>query len=122
VELFDNRLVSVWETPWSAVAYMNHVYGRKDVYGAHLWRGDRASPVLSMDENFVRHAETIKPFRPDPAGGVRIPWANILPFVSQADGSLRLVTHIIVPSGATVEVPQSKGQPRLEFRWPPPPP
>jgi hypothetical protein len=102
--LFDRARYGVFETPWSAHAAIQFAYGRNDV-GATSYNPWLPPPRMPLDKPGPDGARWTRGlsrqqtalFPPDPDGGLRIPWANMVPFVTEPPrqgNELRLVRRV----------------------------
>jgi hypothetical protein len=101
--LFDRARYGVFETPWSAHAAIRLAYRRDDLGATSYnpWSPPPRTPVDKPGADGVRWTrglsrEMEKLFPADPEGGVRIAWANMVPFVTDDDGQLRLIRRVDV--------------------------
>ncbi len=101
--LFDRSRYGVFETPWSAHAAVQHEYRRDDIGATSYnpWVATPRTPVDKPGEDGVRWTKGLSKdmtalFPKDPDGGLRIPWINAVPFVTDPDGQLRLIRRIDV--------------------------
>lgn len=117
------------ETPrmWAALGSRREAAGEPPVvvHGGTFRHWTPREPVKGADETGIHYTWPLGPkFQPIAGGGWRIPWDRAVPFVVDGQGQLWLVTTIIIPSASEggpdvrIEVPQSRGVPRREFRLP----
>ncbi|QYU67323.1 hypothetical protein J4558_20655 [Leptolyngbya sp. 15MV] len=133
--VFDVHFRSVWEFPWTTPKFIRTVFARDDVR-AGCWRrwtapdverGVGGDPLRGADESGLHYNDRLGPRFPRIDGaGWRVPWEIAVPFVIDAQGRVRLVTHVEIPSPdgsahaapVRIEVPQARGQPELVIRLP----
>jgi hypothetical protein len=97
--VFDAHFRSPWEFPWTAPKFITGVYKRSDVRCGYYRYFTPGLPVIGADESGVHYADRLGPkFPPIEGSGSRIPWARVVPFVVEADGSVRFVTRVLFPS------------------------
>ncbi len=102
--LFDRVRYGVFETPWSAHSAIAFAYKRNDL-GATSYNPWLPPPRVPLDKPGPDGArwtrglskEMTLLFPADPDGGLRIPWANMVPFVTEPfsqGNELRLLRRI----------------------------
>ncbi len=94
---FDTALVSVWENPWNVHWFLRWHYRRPDLRAVPSdgWPGPS---VLNIIEQHVAVSRVpANPARQSrERGGTTVNWRNIIPFVIDGAGRVRLVTKVIV--------------------------
>jgi len=98
-DAYDLALPGPFAYSWSAPYFVRWAYGRSDLFAAGRppWdpartRGDAESALLAD----VGLAPT--DFPRDDDGLYRVPWSRVAPLAIARDGSVRLVTRVVVPT------------------------
>ncbi len=107
-DAYDLALPGPFAYSWSAPYFVRWAYGRSDLFAAGRppWdssrpRGD-AEAALLADVGIAR-----TDFPRDDDGLYRVPWSRVAPLAIARDGSVRLVTRIVLPTpGGSVNVAQ----------------
>lgn len=101
---FDRSRHGVFETPWSAHAAVTWAWGRADIGATSSFPWSAALPVVRPREDGVAWERGLSPemmalFAQDedgPERARRLPWGNIVPFVTTEDGRVQLVRQVDV--------------------------
>lgn len=100
---FDRLRPGAFDTIWSATAIVRQSYKRRDLWaaGCNPWRPpmimDATTQWVRLDDQFVIWS----PFPPDRrdnqprARGTRLPWTNVLPFVVDTSGHVKLLKQVV---------------------------
>jgi hypothetical protein len=114
---FDRLRPGAFETIWSATALTRQSYHRRDLWAAgwNPWRlpliDDPNSQSVRLNDRFVIWS----PFPHDQLGGTRVPWSNVVPFVVEPNGRVRLVRRLAFEQedGSTLTIQPAIVQARL---------
>lgn len=92
---FEGLFPGALAAPWSAGALLRDAYHRRDLDATyeHPW-SPRSLVRLARDGVSYTDFPIFWEHPEDPAGGRRIPWDRVLPFVVERDGRVRLVRSL----------------------------
>lgn len=102
---FDHTVRGVFEMDWVVTPVLRQTYKMGPLFGTHFIRwlptplrdADGSSIRYEIDRDLDRYF-TLR-FEHAPAGGVRIPWQNMIPFVVDQEGRVHLVSIVHVDQG-----------------------
>jgi hypothetical protein len=119
---FDQYFQSVWRYPWTTNRFAQQIFGREDVSCVYFLR--RNVPIRGANERGLLYHSFGKPryAQQDDQGWV-VPWGRVLPFVVDADGKVKLVTTVVIPTEAgspdsRIGIDLASGQPLCEVTLP----
>jgi hypothetical protein len=95
---FDWGAIGAFRLPWSAPPLVRWVFGRADVTSGYCYRAEgKTREILEADASGLVFPHWLgRASHAEGEGRYRISWSNVVPFVVDRSGKVRLVSRVVV--------------------------